>query len=244
MINQVKRSIYGLPLLRPYRLFRAWQISKNPRLAPEGLFIASFDAMFQENWERVERACISEQLSIADVFIDVGAITGFYTCLAAHRGKDVVAIEPDEGNQIILQENIRRMGCERSADNFHGIASDVEGHTVLYGDGDMASIYSEWQGVKGYFRQCVNSTTLDMLIGERFNNKRLLIKIDVEGAELSVLNGAAKVLKRVPRPILMIETFPKLPTGKENPTHQAVLKLLEESGYAIRALTNHNYICS
>jgi len=53
--------------------------------------------------------------------------------------------------------------------------------------------------------ELVPLTTLDALLLGRFQGERLLIKIDVEGAEFDVIQGAAATLRRIPRPTWIVE---------------------------------------
>lgn len=46
---------------------------------------------------------------------------------------------------------------------------------------------------------------LDILIGRRFEGKRLFIKIDTEGVEYDVILGAEMILNMTPRPMCLVE---------------------------------------
>jgi hypothetical protein len=47
--------------------------------------------------------------------------------------------------------------------------------------------------------------TLDTSLGQRFDKKRCLIIVDVEGAEYSVLQGASHFLVMTPKPVWIVE---------------------------------------
>lgn len=48
-------------------------------------------------------------------------------------------------------------------------------------------------------------STLDNILVGRFSNKKLFIKMDVEGAEYSVLKGAVRTLRQLLKPIWLLE---------------------------------------
>ena len=233
-----KRQIYGLAILRPYRLWRAKQIAQQPRPVREGFSLASSDMAFTDDWERHERAAVARLLPHCAALIDVGANNGFYSLLASHMGKPAVAAEPDAGNLVVLRHNT----AGRAVEIFAGAISDRAGTVDLFGDGDMASFDPEWQGVGKHFKQSVPAITLDELIGERWHGERLFIKIDVEGAEAHVLRGAKATLARDPRPYWLIETFPTLPTGARNSSHEQALQLM--SDYHAEEISPGNYLFS
>jgi len=223
----LKRQIYGLPLLRFYRLWRARQIARTPRLVREGFRFASYDMAFTDDWEKEERALVAKHLPGCAALVDVGANNGFYALLAVHLGKPALAIEPDAGNLVVLRAN-----CQgKPVEIVPAVLADGEGEAVLYGDGDMASLDPDWQGVGRHFRQSVRALTLDGVLAGRWTQGRLLIKVDVEGAEALVLRGASATLRREPKPLWLIEMLSHLPTGAENPAFDEARRIMEEAGY-------------
>jgi hypothetical protein len=86
-----------------------------------------------------------------------------------------------------------------------GVA-DAPGLRTLYGaSGTGASLIRGWAGYSPSTQQVIPLTTLDTLLGGRFAGERLLIKIDVEGAEHDVLRGASASLRREPKPTWVVE---------------------------------------
>lgn len=223
----LKRQIYGLPALKAYRLWRARQIARTPRLVREGFRFASYEMAFSEEWEKEERALVAQYLPDCAALVDVGANNGFYSLLAAHLGKPALAIEPDAGNLVVLRANCHG----KQVEIVPAVLAEAEGEAVLYGDGDMASLDPDWQGVGRHFRQSVRALTLDGVLAGRWTQGRLLIKVDVEGAEALVLRGASATLRREPKPLWLIETLPQLPTGAENPAYGEAHRIMEDAGY-------------
>ena len=232
----LKRQIYGLQILRPYRMWRARQIAAKPRRVAEGFAIASYDMAFDDDWEREERAAIARLLPSCAAFVDVGANNGFYALLAAHLGTPSLAIEPDAGNLVVLRQNAAGKPIEIVA----GAVSESAGTVDLFGDGDMASFDPAWQGVGRHFRQTVATMRLDTLLEDRWPGEQLLIKVDVEGAEALVLRGASATLARTPRPFWLIETLPTLPNGALNTAFAQVERLMAD--YSATPLSGGNIL--
>lgn len=237
-----KRRIYGLPVMRHYRLRRALNALGPPRLMPEGFQFASYSLMFEPSWEAAERRIISSLLPQSAALIDIGANHGFYALLAARTGKRVVAIEPDEGNLAVLRSNI---ALNQADVEVHAAAlSDSNGEGWVYGDGDMASLLQAWQGVGKHFRQRVATVRLDDVMNGRWPGERLLIKVDVEGAEDKVLAGAQATIARDPKPFWLIETYPRLPTGGPCHAFRIVFETMRTAGYEARLASDLERIVS
>ena len=128
-----------------------------------------------------------------DVFVDVGAGHGTYALRASAMGAHVIAFEPHAPTMDILSRNVVET-CASAV-----TVSDV----ALWDD----TPYPEdlWREVWGRHYPMPESwrpttQTLDSLGLPRLD----WLKLDVEGAELGVLQGAAKTLKDQ-RPTLLIE---------------------------------------
>jgi FkbM family methyltransferase len=131
------------------------------------------------------------------VVVDVGANIGVLSLTAAGvvgQGGRVVAIEPNERIFSFLAANVARNGapqvsCLKSA---VGSSTGVLRMTDLRSD-DFNAVIPDGQSLDGSART-VQSNRLDDLLDavERID----LLKVDVEGFELPVFNGAEKVLAR------------------------------------------------
>ena len=62
--------------------------------------------MMDGTFEAEEVELIKKHLSDADVFVDVGANIGYYSCIACSLGKYVIAIEPQPQNLYCLVANL------------------------------------------------------------------------------------------------------------------------------------------
>lgn len=191
--------------------------------------------MMNGTFEMEEVELIKKNLAGADVFIDVGANIGFYTCLAHSLGKYVVAIEPQPQNLDCLYANLSNNNCNNNEVFPLGL-SDKPGLLTLYGSsGPSASLVSGWAGYPNKFKRVIPVNTLDTLLSDRFSGKKLFIKIDIEGAEYNALLGALKTLSGTPKPTWFIEIcLNEFHPGAMNPNYEATFELFWKHGYEVR----------
>ena len=191
-----------------YRTLRDQWISRAaPKPTPFGFLLAGNSSMAGggfESDEAGEIAVFSELIQGAVACLDVGANIGFYTCLAASLGKHVVAVEPLASNLKLLYANL-------VANDFLDVEvfplglSDKGGIKRLYGRGTAASFVSGWAGTPAKDYEVVPVTTLDAITNLRFAGLPIFIKMDVEGFENEVLQGAETILQSHPKPVWLVE---------------------------------------
>jgi FkbM family methyltransferase len=171
-------------------------------------------------------------------FIDVGANIGFYSVLAARLlpGRRVLAIEPNPEALRRLAANLARNGVESAVTVFDGLVSDKPGASELNLIDGMeeyssigAIVHASVAGLPSR-RLAVQAETVDRLV-ERFDLAPGLIKIDVEGAEKLVFDGALETLKRF-RPVILSELSPAL-LGPMGTSAAAIIAQLEGLGYRV-----------
>ncbi|BBO99917.1 FkbM family methyltransferase [Sulfuriferula nivalis] len=193
----------------------------------------AYELMRIGKFEVEETAIITKLLPQVDVFVDIGANLGYYTCLALQSGKPVIAFEPQQQNLQCLFQNLTANGWESRTEVFPLALSDRPGLLTLYGaSGPSASLVKNWAGYSSRFKKIVPVSTLDNVLAGRFIGERLFIKMDVEGAEFQVLKGALATLRLVPKPIWLLEICLEEfhPDGR-NPDFQEIFKLFWDNGY-------------
>lgn len=201
---------------------------------PLGYEMTGIEGMAQSRIDSGEVGMLLELLDRVEVFVDVGANCGVFTLTARNHGKRTVAVEPNLQNYNILLKNLRR-------NNF----GDVEAHLLamgsqqdilpLFGGGEGASLEQNWGGMLSTYSKLVSVNTVDNLVGSRFSDKRLLIKIDVEGHEYAVLQGAVATLAQVPAPLWLLEHgFHENFGGKINPHFKDLFNIFWGNGYECR----------
>ena len=191
--------------------------------------------MLNGTFELEELEIIKKQILTADVFIDVGANIGYYSCLAQKLSKHVVAFEPQIQNLECLYTSLEINGWS-DFEIFPVGLSDTPGLVTLYGaSGPSASLIKGWAGYSERFKKAIPVNTMDNVLNDRFVGKKLFIKIDVEGAEYNVLKGAVKILNMVPKPTWFIEIcLSEFHPGSGNPNFAETFNLFIQNGYEIR----------
>jgi FkbM family methyltransferase len=128
---------------------------------------------------------------------------GYYSCLGRFAGLKVIAIEPLLFNLEYLYANLELNGYYDVEVFPVGLAANT-GLATLFGPGTAASLIQDWSGISTK-KRIVPLSTLDVIIGDRFAGEKLLIKIDVEGAECEVLKGANNILTAFPESVWIVE---------------------------------------
>lgn len=157
------------------------------------------------NWERTTVELVSRIATGAGLFVDVGAYTGIFSLIACADGaRQVVAIEPNANILPFLRKNIAVNGWEGRIEVIAKGASSAPGTAHLCVPTDTTAASVSLDGQEG---QLIGLCTIDEVVGDRPVD---LIKIDAEGHELSVCQGAIGTLRRC-RPPLVIEILGEEP---------------------------------
>ena len=176
-------------------------------------------------------------LKPGDTFIDVGAHIGYFSIVAASvvgpSGR-VYCFEPEPTNYKQIIDHIRANGL-KNVIPFHGAASEETGVLDLFvetGNDGGHAIWDLWEGpfhaknpaARAQIQKLpVPSVSLDdYLLGSAQPIKA--IKIDVEGAEVTVLRGAQKLLRQKRVPLVVCEC------------HHSYLRCMGESEESLRNL--------
>jgi FkbM family methyltransferase len=240
VIRRVKREL----ALRYPRLAGAYlsylssrQLHAQPlRRTPLGFQLMGHPAMQAGSFEPHEVAAVRQVLETASVFVDVGANVGFFTCLARQLGRSVIAVEPMPQNLEVLYTNLQANGFEDVEVFPVGLASR-SGLATLFGGGTGASLIDAWAGAQTAFRRTIPLSTLDTILANRFQGLPLLVKIDVEGSEFGVLQGAQRTLQRVPAPVWLVEVcLTENHPESLNPHFREVFRLFWSFGYSARTV--------
>jgi FkbM family methyltransferase len=150
-------------------------------------------------YEPFESRWLKQFLRPGMTFVDVGANIGYYTWLASRRvgptGR-VVAIEPGPYAFELLQRVIRENRV-RNVEGYQFALSDREGHGTLYvpavEEGNYNPSLSPY--LPGMSAVEIRIDRLDDVLDRLQVGRVDLIKIDVEGHELGVLQGAARAIE-------------------------------------------------
>lgn len=182
--------------------------------------------------EQYEIEQFQSLIESADVVLDVGANSGIFSCVAAAAGKVVYAFEPMPQNLRILLRTIEKNGLADQIEVYPIAVSDSCGVAKFFGKGQGASLVEGWAEQPSYDAIHVPTNTLDRILGERLAGRKVCIKLDVEGAELAVLQGCAKLLNQCTG-ILFENGISKNAPGGRNATYPKIFELLDAAGFDV-----------
>ncbi len=240
LLNSLARTMRPLVERNPrlamaYRHYRDMgHFVRSPVETPFGFRFSGHPAMEAGTFEPNEVRVVKQLLQDAEVLINVGANVGYYCCFALQAGRRVLAIEPVPNNLQYLYRNMVANGWADQAEVLPVAIGARRGLVDIFGGGTAASLLEGWAGIPSAYRQTVPLTTLDDSVRGRFDGQRCFILIDVEGAELDVLKGAASLLRREPKPVWMVEVNidEHQPRGVDlNPRLRETFEVFEECGY-------------
>jgi FkbM family methyltransferase len=197
-------------------------------------FPARWSRYYPATYEPTKTAFLRERSPQGATVLDLGAHIGLFSVqLARSVGPSgrVISFEPVPGTAAVLRETIRYNGVEPVVSVRQAALSGRCGEVELFETGDECSNASSLvrtDRTRGSVR--VAATTLDDVVDE----ERLavaVVKMDIEGAELEVLEGASALLS-VQRPAMTIEVHPReLRASGRDP--KEVFDVLVDHGYVV-----------
>ena len=166
-----------------------------------------------------------------DVLYDVGANLGLYAIFFARavgNGGQIIAFEPERDSYSRLMRNLELNGLSNVRPYCKAIG-EIDG-TARLAIGGTTGNYSL---VRTYTNE-IDSQTIQVVAGDDFIEKESLplpnvLKIDVEGFELSVLRGLQRTLSKPQCRLVYCELHPPLWPPETKPN--AVFDLMSELGF-------------
>jgi FkbM family methyltransferase len=203
-----------------------------------------FPVLSSTSYEPLEWLPIKALAPRGGTLVDVGANIGVLTILMSRvvgpTGR-VIAVEPMKVVGAMLEDNIRRNGCQ-NVEYFQGVfgasAGEVEFFVSEATGLGVSSSTTQPEGASS--RMTVLSTTINKYLE---NTPVDYIKIDTEGAEVDVLEGAGTILSSL-QPMVQIEVHGQY-LGRYGPSIRELFQLMASFGYAAINLatcdeTTHN----
>ncbi|MGR3295904.1 MAG: FkbM family methyltransferase [Candidatus Bathyanammoxibius sp.] len=245
-IQQASRSKW---LLYPYLFLLCGDYPRNMQLLSSGrccvfyggLYICAprdgaltFMEVLQENvYERVYRP------GEGDTVIDVGAYVGMFSIMAAQQvgitGR-VYSVEPSRRNHEFIEWNALYSPVPMNIHLIPIALSNATGYGQLT-KSDASPCHQLTQR-RDKTTEEVRIETMDNMVDQLGIDKVDFIKIDVEGSELKVLQGATNTLRNN-RLHLAIAAYHDLDTGE--PELPQVRKLLEDAGFRVQVIKGYVY---
>lgn len=196
------------------------KIQFSPLAVPTSLFVSG-------DLEPETTIFLQSNLREGDVYIDIGANVGTTTLVAAKAVGDtgvVICFEPNKKTYKALTANIKK-NCYCNILAKQCALGSKEG-AVLFSDknnDDMNRVSVERNGIS------VQLATLDSYT-DHINNIRL-VKIDVEGYEMEVLQGAIQTLKKTE--MVFFESIEQNAQNYNNSVSSLIL-FLRQNNFRIR----------
>ena len=220
---------------KKYRRFVDKRFHKNstPR-STFGFFFSGNESMINGSFEVEETHIIKMLLKSVDVFINVGANIGYYCCLSMKEGVPAIAFEPESQNLKFLLKNIQANGWGNDIEVYPLGAGSSVGIANMYSEGTGASLIKGWSKSNSDLVASIPISSLDLVIGDRLDSKKILILIDIEGAEYPALLGCSKLISQSVKPIWIVEicTTQHQPSGVEiNPHFLETFSFFWDHGY-------------
>lgn len=156
------------------------------------------------SYEPENQDALKRHLKPGQTFWDLGAHAGFFTLVAAGlvgpEGR-CVAVEPDPVNVASVEKKLKLNGLTRCK-VFKQAVADKAGKASFYFAKPGTTLGHLGKAGEGEKASQVEVTTLDRLMARC--GRPDFIKMDVEGAEVRALKGAARLLKTA-RPGFLLE---------------------------------------
>ncbi len=169
-------------------------------------------------------------------FLDIGANLGWFSLHIAAvlnpQDRLIYALEPVKRTFGVLVQNIALNDLNRVVRAFNLGASDRPGELCFSvpkaaaAAASMIDLHPDWTSEK----QVCSVTTIDTFLAEQAADRIDIVKCDVEGAELMVLQGATRLLSQ-DRPVLLLEVLRKWSRAFGYHPND-IIALLSDYGYA------------
>ncbi len=198
------------------------------RIAPE--FRQITEVYEPDVWARVMSA-----VAPGSVVVDVGAYVGLYTIALAQRtgpSGRVYSFEPDPQNCAVLRKHIELNEVSERVEVHQLAVGDKDGFVPFTAGRDSQSVI----GSNSFIAEAVRMMRLDAILP---SDRVDVLKVDVEGFEEKVLQGAEVLLsdkERKPRVIFM-EVHP-YNWHLWGTTSDSLINRLTKSGYDVLDLKN------
>ncbi|MDD4869623.1 MAG: FkbM family methyltransferase [Kiritimatiellae bacterium] len=162
--------------------------------------------------------------------IDVGAASGTRALYESYPDAFHLMIEPVKE----FEETLRSLLRKYKGDLVSVAASSVEGEIDMQVHPEylFGSSFLQEQVTVGFDRvtRRVKTVTIDKILGEKQLNGPYLIKVDVQGAEIEVLNGARQALTNAEMVLLEVSFFEFL---KGCPQFFDVVLYMKNQGFVV-----------
>lgn len=211
-----KTIIFLYGLLAPYRMLQKARGLKVRRQYIKSISLENADGLFNCGRSFISSRIVCEYyerdlhkyLNLKEgVFVDIGAHVGKYTVALGNkigRSGKIISIEPEKENFTLLKKNVA-LNKLTNVYLLNVACAGQDGEATLYVHKDYPTLNSFYIN-RGPSQIKVKTVKLDTIIQNLNINRVDLMKIDVEGAEVDVIQGSSDILKRH-HPRIIFEVF-------------------------------------
>ena len=168
--------------------------------------------------------------------LDIGANIGYSTLSLCRNMEKVIAIEPDDRSRKILKKNIKLNKFKEKVKIYDFAISDKKEEKIFYLS--KHPNLSAFNKNKKYWTKKIKVKTVSI---DDLNIVPNFIKMDLEGHEIEVINGAINSLKKTDFCRILLEVHPQFYNKKRDFAN--VLKKLIKIGFRIKYLISAGVPC-
>ncbi len=228
--------------------FRTWnrsriarrRLAKDAVMTVHGFKFNGLVGMQDGTFEPEETALVNQLFDSVDLFLNVGANSGYYCCFAQQKGIKTIAVEPVPSNVTYIAQNMAANGWGESITVLPVAAGEVTGFIDIYGVGTGASVVKGWANNPVNLKQTVPVVRLETLVHPAPDGQTMFVLMDVEGFEYHALKGAAGLINAHNKPVWFIEVI-----GDGGPVDAGTVrfmdtfKMMMDAGYAVYSATGN-----
>jgi FkbM family methyltransferase len=204
---------------------------------------------------RIEKTALEQELlqrlvaslKDGDILFDIGANIGVVSLFAAKSTSSIriLAFEPEQKNFLRLSQNIALNRLTARVQTINIALADKNGETLLWvggNEGNGSHSLVPGRGLCRQRNQIVSMMTTDSFIAN--GETPSVVKIDVEGAEVQVLDGMKMCLEHQFVRHLFIEVHPD-DLARQGQSYHDITGILTRYGYGLvwSACRGTEYLC-
>ncbi len=192
--------------------------------------------------EKEHHRILHQELGPGMTVLDIGANLGYYALMEAvlvgPTGK-VYALEPVPSNYRLLKDNVGLNGFDGRIETFPLAVAGSRGRLPIHlsAASNLNTLFP--QGSRRLTGETVEVETTDLASFLADKRPVDLIRMDIEGAEVDVLNSLARMDRSIPRPGVLFETH----RSQYNDGDRNIEKPLHElcaGGYRVKYLVSNS----
>ncbi|TXC77114.1 FkbM family methyltransferase [Luteibaculum oceani] len=250
MISQLGKLNYLTELvgMKSFQVAKyAWNYFLNKQLPDQDLIIENpvmgkvfcraetTDLMYAfYSYEKKVKDLIKKHASEADIFIDVGACIGEFSVWAAQLGLDCFAFEPSTENFCILEKNIELNDFTSKIKPFNFALGAEDAETDIRIHPTNKGYSGKYVAHKQGHFETIQIKPLDNLVEqlEIPTDCKCIIKIDAEGMEPDVIDGARQFLNATNGGVIIFEAH----NAHSSPTAELIKSITEADAFIVDEL--------